>query len=234
MAQMPLNKYIAHAGICSRRKAVQLIKQKKVLVNDVVITDPGHKVTLQDKVIVDGEPLKQQNLIYILLNKPKDCVSTASDERGRTTVLDIIHGASDTRVYPVGRLDRNTTGLLLLTNDGELTQKLAHPKYQVQKVYHVTLDRTLSKKDFDAIQKGVELDDGIVHVDSLRYVLPSKKKLYVTLHSGRYRVVRRLFKEIGYSVIALDRVKYAELTKQGLPRSAWRYLTKEEVSSIKQ
>ncbi len=232
MAHIPLNKFIAHAGFCSRRKAVEFIKQKKVIVNDQVITEPGYKVSAKDEIIVNGVMLKKQKLVYILLNKPKDCVSTVSDERGRTTVLDIIHGATDKRVYPVGRLDRNTTGLLLLTNDGVLTQKLAHPKYQVQKVYHVALERPLSKKDFDRIKHGVELDDGMVQVDAIEYLPPSKKKIKITLHIGKYRVIRRLFKELDYKVAALDRVKYASFTKRGLSRGAWRYLSDDEVKSL--
>jgi len=232
MAQVPLNKFIAHAGFCSRRKAVELIKQRKVIVNDQVVIEPGYKVSTRDEILVNGVKLKKQKSVYILLNKPKDCVSTVSDERGRTTVLNIIHGATDKRVYPVGRLDRNTTGLLLLTNDGVITQKLAHPKYQVQKVYHVTLERPLSKKDFDRIKNGVQLDDGTVQVDTIEYLPLSKKKIKITVHIGKYRVIRRLFKELDYKVVALDRVQYANFTKRGLSRGAWRYLSDEEVKSL--
>jgi len=232
MAQMPLNKYIAQAGLCSRRKAVELIKAKKVLVNDQVITEPGHKVSARDEVQVNGVSLQQQKLVYILLNKPKDCVSTVSDERGRTTVLEVIHGATDARVYPVGRLDRNSTGLLLLTNDGDLAQKLAHPKHQVQKVYHVTLERALGRNDFERVKRGVHLEDGVVQVDAIEHIPPSKKKLKITLHSGKYRVIRRLFKQLGYKVVALDRVKYAVFTKRGLSRGTWRFLSHDEVAQL--
>lgn len=232
MAQMPLNKYIAQAGFCSRRKAVAYIQQKKVVVNGEVVTEPGYKVSSLDTVVVDGVALKEQQLVYILLNKPKDCVSTVSDERGRTTVLDVIAGATKERVYPIGRLDRNSTGVLLLTNDGTLAQRLSHPKYEIQKVYEVTLDVPLGKKDFDRIKNGVELEDGLVEVDSLSYGL-SKKKLTVVLHSGRYRVIRRLFEALGYKVIALDRIQYAHFTKRNVPRGKWRYVTKEEIQKIK-
>lgn len=233
MAPMPLNKYIAHAGFCSRRRAVAYIQQKKVLVNGVIITEPGYKITASDHVVIDGIPLQSQEMVYILLNKPKNCVTTVSDERGRITVLDIIKGASDQRIYPVGRLDRNSTGLLLLTNDGTLTQKLSHPKYQVQKIYHVTLDKLVTTKDIDQIKKGVFLEDGKVQVDDIAYLAASKKKIKITLHSGKYRVIRRLFQELGYEVIALDRVQYAHFTKRNLPRGAWRYVTREEIQKIK-
>lgn len=233
MAHMPLNKYIAQTGLCSRRKAVDYIKQKKVTINERVVVDPGYKVQDDDVVAVDGRTLHVESLVYILLNKPKNCVSTASDEKGRTTVLDVIHGATSVRVYPVGRLDRNTTGLLLLTNDGSLAQRLAHPKYQVQKVYHVTLDRVVAKKDIERIQKGVMLDDGKVLVDAVDYIPPSKKKIRIVVHIGRYRVIRRLFEKLGYKVAALDRVQYAQFTKRGLSRGAWRHLTPKEVHSLK-
>ena len=203
MVQMPLNKYIAQAGFCSRRKAVAYIQQKKVVVNGEVITEPGYKVSSTDTVVVDGVSLEQREMVYILLNKPKDCVSTVSDERGRTTVLDVIAGATTERVYPIGRLDRNSTGVLLLTNDGALAQRLSHPKYEVQKVYQVTLDLPLGKKDFDHIKKGVVLDDGLVKVDAISYGL-SKKKLTIVLHSGKYRIIRRLFEALGYKVTALS------------------------------
>lgn len=233
MAQMPLNKYIAQAGYCSRRKAVELIKDKKVLVNDIVVTEPGYKVAPKDVVVVKGARLKKEVSVYILLNKPKNCVSTVSDERGRATVLDAIAGATRKRVYPVGRLDRNTTGLLLLTNDGALAQRLAHPRHQVQKVYHVMLERTVTQKDMQAIRKGVQLDDGEVHVDDIVYLLPSKKKVKVVVHSGKYRIIRRLFEHMGYTVGALDRVQYAHFTKRGLPRGAWRLVSEHEIEKLR-
>ncbi len=232
MAQMPLNKYIAHAGYCSRRKAVEFITQKKVLVNDRIVTEPGYKLSLDDVVVVNGQQLRQEVSTYILLNKPKNCVATVSDERGRKTVIDAITGATKKRVYPVGRLDRNTTGLLLLTNDGALAQWLAHPRYRVQKIYHVHLERVLAQKDLQEIQKGIELSDGMVHVDKIAYLLPSKKKIKLTLHIGKYRIIRRLFDYLGYTVTALDRVQYAHFTKRGLPRGAWRIVSEHEIQQL--
>ena len=229
-----LNKFIAHAGVCSRRKAADLVRSGVVTVNDIAITEAGYKVNLNDVVKVQGKIIKQEQLVYILLNKPKDYITTLSDQKGRRTVMDLVKDAAKERIYPVGRLDRNTTGLLLLTNDGALTHKLAHPSYEVQKMYHVVLDKVLKIKDGEKIKVGVELEDGIVPVDEL-YFVENKPQTNVrlVLHSGKYRVVRRLFASLGYEVITLDRVQYAGLTKKGLLVGMWRFLTNEEVQMLK-
>src|SRR2546423_7552377 len=205
---MPLNKYIAHSGICSRRDAVELIKDGKVKVNGELITEPGHKVSEKDDVKVSNKKIHPvKDLIYILLNKPKDYIATNDDPQQRKTVLELIKNATKERVYPVGRLDRNTSGVLLLTNDGELSQKLTHPSNEIKKVYAVGLNKPLEKKDFEAILKGVPLDDGIANVDVLAYTdATDKTQLGVELHSGRNRVVRRIFEHLGYDVKTLDRV----------------------------
>ncbi len=232
---MQLNKYIAQAGICSRRKAVELIKQGVVTVNGQKVTEPGYQVKSADIVRVRGKKVARQKLMYILMNKPKDYVTTVSDERGRRTVIDLLSGQIKERVYPVGRLDRSTTGLLLLTNDGELAEKLAHPRYEVKKVYHVLLDKPLVYADMQKIKAGVRLSDGLVRVDMISYA-PGKYKnhLRVTLHSGKYRIVRRMFEHFDYDVIQLDRVRYAGLTKKGLRVGMWRYLTAYEIRTVKQ
>jgi 23S rRNA pseudouridine2605 synthase len=231
---MQLNKFLAHAGICSRRQAVEYIKAGKVMVNGIVITQPGHRVAQGDKVLCDGKKVMQEELVYILLNKPKDYITTVADERGRKTVLELIKPSIPERIYPVGRLDRNTTGLLVLTNDGEFTQLLAHPKHEIYKIYHVTLDAILSKNDFQRIIQGVELEDGTAHIDDITWVPgQSHKQLYVALHSGKNRIIRRLFEHLGYEVKALDRVEYAGLTKSGLQRGEWRYLTQSEIKSLR-
>ncbi len=230
---MPLNKYIAHCDVCSRRDAVQLIKDGKVQVNGEVITQPGHKVTLADKVILNGTPLViQKNLVYILMNKPKGFITTTDDPKGRRTVMELVDNFIDERVFPVGRLDRNTTGLLLLTNDGELTQKLSHPKHEVRKVYKATLNKNLSKEDFEKIKQGLVLEDGPAPVDQLEY-LESKNEIGLEIHSGKNRIVRRIFESLGYEVEKLDRVMYAGLTKKNVLRGKWRFLTKQEVINLK-
>ncbi len=210
---MPLNKYIAHCDICSRRDAVVLIKDGKVTVNGELVTEPGHKVTLEDIVTLNGKELiVQKNLVYILMNKPKGFITTTDDPKGRRTVMEMLENHIEERVFPVGRLDRNTTGLLLLTNDGELAQKLAHPKYDIRKVYKATLDKNLSKADFDKIMEGVVLEDGQAKVDELEY-LEEKNEIGMEIHSGKNRIVRRIFESLGYEVVKLDRVMYAGLTK---------------------
>jgi 23S rRNA pseudouridine2605 synthase len=231
----PLNKYIAHCGICSRRDAAELVKQGKVLVNDKLITEPGTKVSLSDIIKVSGKKISiTKNLVYILLNKPKDYITTTEDPQGRKTVLHLIRGATTERVYPVGRLDRNTSGVLLLTNDGELAQKLAHPKHEIKKVYHVTLDKSLSKNDFDKIAAGIELEDGIANVDAIAYAdAKDKTQVGLEIHSGRNRIVRRIFESLGYDVRGLDRVMYAGLTKKNVQRSKWRLLTEKEIRILK-
>jgi 23S rRNA pseudouridine2605 synthase len=233
--EMPLNKFIAHAGVCSRRDAAELVKAGKVIVNGVKITEPGHKVTDQDEIKVNGKKLFiRKNLVYILINKPKDYITTTEDPQGRKTVLDIIRNATPERVYPIGRLDRNTTGVLLLTNDGELAQKLSHPSYEIKKIYEVKLDKPLVKKDFDAIMNGVTLEDGFVAPDSLAFADPKDKSVIgIEIHSGRNRIVRRIFEHLGYDVRNLDRVMYANLTKKNVDRGKWRFLTEKEVRLLK-
>ncbi len=229
-----LSKFIAHAGVCSRRKAADLVRSGTVTVNDTVITEPGYKVESGDVVKISGKVIKQEPFVYILLNKPKDYITTMRDQKGRRTVMDLVKGAVKERIYPVGRLDRNTTGLLLLTNDGELTNKLSHPRHEVQKTYYVVLNNPLKRADAENIKAGVELEDGFVLVDEL-YFVENKPKSHVqlVLHSGKYRVVRRLFAHLGYEVVKLDRVLYAGLTKKGLPVGAWRFLNDKEVCTLK-
>jgi 23S rRNA pseudouridine2605 synthase len=233
--QMPLNKYIAHAGVCGRREAAELVKAGKVTVNGDKIFEPGLKVTQSDKVVVKGKAVfLQKNSVYILLNKPKDFITTASDPQGRKTVLDLIKHATPERVYPVGRLDRNTTGVLLLTNDGELAQKLTHPSFEVKKIYEVTLDKPVTKKDLDLIVSGVTLEDGFVAADSVGYAdTKTKNVVGIEIHSGRNRIVRRIFEHLGYDVKALDRVMFANLTKKNVERSKWRFLNEKEVRLLK-
>jgi 23S rRNA pseudouridine2605 synthase len=233
--KMPLNKYIAHCGICSRREAAELVKEGKVKVNDAVVTEPGYKLNASDVVKYAGKTLyPARNLVYILLNKPKDTITTASDTHGRKTVLDLVKRATRERIYPVGRLDRNTTGVLILTNDGELTQKLSHPSHEVRKTYEAKLDRPLAKADFDKIVAGVTLEDGPVAVDALGYADAKDKSVVgIELHSGKNRVVRRLFESLGYEVRGLDRVMFANLTKKNVDRGKWRHLTEKEVRLLK-
>ena len=230
---MPLNKFIAHCGVSSRRDAAEMVKVGKVKVNNETITEPGHKVSARDEVKVNGKKIHlAKNLIYILLNKPKDYITTTDDPQNRKTVLDLIR--TKERIYPVGRLDRNTSGVLLLTNDGELSQKLAHPSHEVKKVYHATLNRPLDKKDFDQILKGVKLEDGPASVDVLAYAdAKDKTQLGVEIHSGRNRIVRRIFEHLGYDVKSLDRVMFAGLTKKNIERGKWRFLTEKEVRELK-
>lgn len=230
---MPLNKFIAHCDVCSRRDAVTLIKEGKVTVNGELIVEPGHKVTTEDEILLNGQKLRvQKNLIYILMNKPKGFITTTDDPKGRRTVMEMVENVIDERVFPVGRLDRNTTGLLLLTNDGELTQKLSHPKHNIKKVYKATLDKNLSKDDFEKIKQGVILEDGPAPVDQLEY-LESKNEIGLEIHSGKNRIVRRIFESLGYVVEKLDRVAYAGLTKKNIMRGKWRLLTKQEVINLK-
>ncbi len=224
-----LNRFIANAGVCSRRKADELIRNGEIQVNGQVITELGYKVKKADVVIYKGKRLVPEKKVYILLNKPKDTLTTAKDPEGRRTVFDLIAGATSERVYPVGRLDRNTTGLLFLTNDGELADRLMHPSSEVEKVYHVVLDRNFEKSDFEKLAAGIELEDGFIAPDSLSYTNNSFKELGVEIHSGRNRIVRRMFEHLGYKVVKLDRVLYAGLTKKGLERGAWRFLTPNEV-----
>ena len=232
---MPLNKFVAHAGICSRRDAADLVKSGTVTVNGKTITEPGFKVVGTDEIRVNGKKItSQRNLVYILLNKPKDFITTTEDPQGRKTVMDIVKSATSERVYPIGRLDRNTTGVLLLTNDGELAQKLSHPSYQIKKIYEVKLDKPLHKKDFDTIINGVQLEDGFIAPDVLAYADPRDKSVIgIEIHSGRNRIVRRIFEKLGYDVRNLDRVMYANLTKKNVERGKWRFLQEKEVRLLK-
>ncbi len=231
--EMPLNKFIAHSGECSRRDAAELVKQGKVKVNGELVLDPGYRVQHDDKVTLSGKKLTpQKGMVYILLNKPKGFITTNEDPQGRKTVMQLVANSGVERLFPVGRLDRDTSGLLLITNDGDLTQKLCHPSYQIKKVYQVTLDKPLTKADFDKIIEGVDLEDGKAVVDALAF-LDKKNELGLEIHSGRNRIVRRIFESLGYVVDKLDRVMYAGLTKKNLPRSKWRYLDEREIVLLK-
>jgi len=228
-----LNTYLAHAGLASRRKAADLVASGVVRVNEQIVRDPGYRVKPEDVITVSGKNVMPEDHVYILLNKPKDYVTTVSDERGRKTVMDLVQDAIPVRLYPIGRLDRTTTGLLLLTNDGLFAQKLAHPRYEVEKVYTVTLDGNLTSADMQAIMRGIQLDDGLIKVDDIAYTGTTKKEVTLALHSGKYRIVRRIFEHLGYDVKKLDRVGYAGLTKKRLAVGYWRYLTKSEVAALK-
>lgn len=229
-----LNKYMANAGICSRREADEFIQQGLVKVNGEVVTELGTKITHNDKVEYDDKVVTLERKCYILLNKPKDCVTTSDDPNGRLTVMDLVKNACDERIYPVGRLDRNTTGVLLLTNDGDLASKLTHPKYVKKKIYHVWCDKDIAEEDMQRIADGIELEDGPIHADAISYAtMTDRNQAGIEIHSGRNRIVRRIFESLGYHVTKLDRVYFAGLTKKNLPRGRWRYLTQEEVNYLK-
>ncbi len=232
---MPLNKFLAHCGVCSRRDAVAIIKEGKVKVNGIVATEPGYKIQPTDEVAFNGKKLfVTKNLVYILLNKPKDYITTTDDPQGRKTVLQITKAATSERIYPIGRLDRNTSGVLLMTNDGELTQKLSHPSYEIKKIYEAKLDKPLTKADFDKILKGLKLEDGVINVDSLAYADARDKSIIgIEIHSGRNRIVRRIFESLGYDVKGLDRVMFANLTKKNVERGKWRFLSEKEIRLLK-
>ncbi|MCF8296053.1 MAG: rRNA pseudouridine synthase [Saprospiraceae bacterium] len=228
-----LNKYIANAGICSRRDADELIKNGEIKVNNIVVTELGTKVNPGDKVQYGKEILKGEELRYVLLNKPKGFVTTMDDPQGRKTVMSLVEKACEERIYPVGRLDMQTTGLLLFTNDGELAKKLTHPKHRSKKIYHVGLNKDLTKNDYEQLILGVELDDGPVKLDAVAYIEDSKREIGIELHSGRNRIVRRIFESLGYDVVKLDRVAFAGLTKKNVPRGKWRVLNEQEVNFLK-
>ncbi len=232
-AELRLNKYMANSGICSRREADEYITGGKVKVNGEVVTELGTKITRNDVVEYDGKVVTPERKCYVLLNKPKDCVTTNDDPNGRTTVLDIVKGACQERIYPVGRLDRNTTGVLLLTNDGDLASKLTHPKFVKKKIYHVWTDKEISEEDMQRIADGIELEDGEIHADAISYVSDDRNQAGIEIHSGRNRIVRRIFEHLGYRVTKLDRVYFAGLTKKNLPRGRWRYLSQEEVNYLR-
>ncbi|WP_298793498.1 pseudouridine synthase [uncultured Allomuricauda sp.] len=232
--EIRLNRYVANAGICSRREADTYIAAGSVSVNGKVVTEMGYKVKLSDDVRFDGRKLNPEKKEYILLNKPKNFITTTSDEKGRRTVMELVSNASNSRLLPVGRLDRNTTGLLVFTNDGDLTKKLTHPTYGVRKIYHVHLDKNLALADLRKIQDGLTLDDGKVSVDDVSYIQGApKKEIGIEIHSGRNRIVRRIFEHLDYKVTKLDRVIFAGLTKKDLPRGHWRHLTEQEVVNLK-
>ena len=232
--QIRLNKYMANAGICSRREADEYITQGLVKVNGEVVTELGTKITRDDVVEYDDKVVTPERKCYVLLNKPKDCVTTSDDPNGRLTVLDLVKNACQERIYPVGRLDRNTTGVLLLTNDGDLASKLTHPKFVKKKIYQVWTDKDITEEDMQRLADGIELEDGEIHADAISYVSETdRNQAGIEIHSGRNRIVRRMFEHLGYRVVKLDRVYFAGLTKKNLPRGRWRYLTQEEVNFLR-
>lgn len=229
-----LNKYIANSGICSRREADELITQGLVQVNGQVVTEMGYQVQKTDRVVFDGQGITPEKPVYVLLNKPKGYISTTKDEKARKTVMDLVANASPYRLFPVGRLDRSTTGVILLTNDGHMTKKLTHPSFNMKKIYHVTLDRKLDRADLNAIAEGIRLEEGIAQVDSISYIDGKpKNEIGIEIHIGWNRVVRRIFQKLGYEVEALDRVMFAGLTKKNIKRGHWRILTDLEVNNLK-
>ena len=232
---MRLNKYIAHGGICSRRKAAELVKSGKIQVNGKIEKNPSYEVQPKDKVLYNGKRVRlETKMVYILMNKPKNVLTTTSDDRARTTVMDILKNKVQERVYPVGRLDRNTTGLLLLTNDGKLAKKLSHPSHGIKKRYHVILDKPVIAEHIEQIRAGIKLEDGEVPVDDIDWIIGSdRSEVGIEIHIGRNRIVRRIFESFNYEVKRLDRVYYAGLTKKDLPRGWFRPLTKQEVIMLK-
>ena len=232
--EIRLNKYLANAGVCSRREADEYIQNGSVKVNGEVVTELGTKVTRKDSITFNDQPVSLERKVYVLLNKPKDTVTTSDDPQGRQTVMDLVRNASQERIYPVGRLDRNTTGVLLLTNDGDLASKLTHPKYIKKKIYHVWLDKDVTEDDLAKIAVGVELEDGMIKADAIAYANEDdKNQVGIEIHSGKNRIVRRIFEHLGYRVTKLDRVYFAGLTKKNLARGRWRHLTQQEVNMLK-
>ena len=232
-APVRLNKFIANSGVCSRRDADLLIQNGEITVNGTIVTQLGTRVNPGDKVKCNGKLIHTEKPVYILINKPKGYLTTLEDPENRNTVMDLIRGACRERVYPVGRLDRNTTGLLLLTNDGDLAKKLSHPSYQVRKIYEVGIDRPISKTDIATIRNGMKLEDGFIKVDDIAVLSPDKQKIGIEIHSGRNRIIRRIFEQLGYKVTKLDRSGYSNLTKKDLPRGKWRFLSQKEVVFLK-
>ena len=232
-APVRLNKYLANAGICSRREADSYISAGLISINGVVVTELGTKVAPTDDIRFNGERVNPERKVYVLLNKPKDCVTTVDDPQERRTVLDCLKGIGKERIYPVGRLDRNTTGVLLLTNDGDLASRLTHPKYMKKKIYHVTCDKNVAMSDMDLLASGIELEDGPVYADEVSYVNEAdRSQIGIEIHSGKNRIVRRMMEHLGYHVAKLDRVYFAGLTKKNLKRGDWRYLTDKEVNML--
>ncbi len=234
VTEIRLNKFIANSGICSRREADVLILNGDIKVNGKVVFELGTKIKPTDKIQYKGKVLKREKFIYILLNKPKDFITTTDDPQNRKTVIDLVKNHIPERVFPVGRLDRNTTGLLILTNDGELSEILAHPSYNIKKVYEVHLDKPVQQDDLDALDKEIILDDGPVKIDAFEVISPDARTIGLEIHSGRNRIVRRIFENLGYKVVRLDRVMYSFLTKKDLPRGKWRFLKEFEVIRLKQ
>lgn len=234
-SEMALNKFIAWSGVCGRREAAGLIRAGKVTVNNQVVTEPPFRVSQSDSIKVNGRKISiQKNLVYILLNKPKDYITTTEDPEGRKTVMDLVKQATTERVFPVGRLDRNTTGVLLLTNDGELAQRLTHPKYEVKKIYEVRLDKQVTKQQLDKIAGGITLEDGFIQPDAVAYADTKDKSVVgIEIHSGRNRIVRRIFEHLGFKVKNLDRVMYGIFTKKNVDRGKWRLLTEKEIRLLK-
>ena len=229
-----LNKFLSNSGLCSRRMADQYIAAGRVKVNGAVISELGSQVLPTDQVMVDDKPVSLEAKVYVLLNKPKNCVTTLTDPEGRRTVMDLVHNACSERIYPIGRLDRNTTGILLLTNDGDLAVRLMHPAFRKKKIYEVALDKEVTVEHMQMIAHGFELEDGEIHADAISYITgQTHDKVGIEIHSGRNRIVRRIFEHLGYRVVHLDRVYYAGLTKKDLPRGRWRYLTPEEVRYLR-
>ncbi len=232
--QVRLNKYLSNAGVCSRREADVLIQTGVVTVNGKIITELGYKIAPDDVIQYDGETINAETKRYVLLNKPKGFITTMDDPRGRKTVMTLVKKACRERIYPVGRLDRETTGLLLFTNDGDMAKKLTHPRYQAKKIYHVELNKPVTKEDMERLLKGVDLEDGKTRVDEVAYIENgSSSEVGVEIHSGKNRIVRRLFEAMGYVVVKLDRVQFAGLTKKDLPRGFYRHLTEQEISFLK-
>jgi 23S rRNA pseudouridine2605 synthase len=232
--EIRLNKYISNSGICSRREADTYIKAGSATVNGKVITEMGYKVQLGDEVRFDGSLISPEAKRYVLLNKPKNYITTMDDERGRDTVMSLVAKAAKERIYPVGRLDRQTTGLLLFTNDGEMAKKLTHPKHNIRKLYHATLDKKLAIKDLQKIGENFMLEGKMVYVDAISYIdKQPKTEVGIEIHSGRNRIVRKIFAHFGYKVVKLDRVLFSELTKKNLPRGNWRHLNQQEVNNLK-
>ncbi len=233
-APVRLNKYLANAGVCSRREADEFIKAGVVSVNGKVVTELGTKVLRTDEVKFHDQQVNMEKKVYVLLNKPKDCVTTIDDPNQRKTVMDLVKDACPERIYPVGRLDRNTTGVLLLTNDGELASKLTHPQFLKKKIYHVFLDKNVTAHDMRQIADGITLEDGEIHADAIEYASDTdKSQVGIEIHSGKNRIVRRIFESLGYRVIKLDRVLFAGLTKKNVRRGDWRFLTEKEVEMLR-
>ena len=231
---MRLNKFLANAGVCSRREADDFIQAGVVSVNGQIVTELGTKVLRSDSVLFHDQLVTIEKKVYVLLNKPKDYVTTSDDPQNRKTVMDLVQDACRERIYPVGRLDRNTTGVLLLTNDGDLASKLTHPQYLKKKIYHVYLDKNVTAADLRQIGEGIMLEDGEIHADAVEYASETdKKQVGIEIHSGRNRIVRRIFEHLGYHVVKLDRVFFAGLTKKNLRRGDWRYLTEKEVNMLR-